>query len=137
MVPMAPEPGEATPSGDQGVQRLSPEAAWGMRALIMVLMFLLRGLGGGSAVGAAAPPAPADDAPSAPPPSDAEQAQRAARVAKGAAPVSSGETTPAAATVGATDELAAANRRRAMYASALTAAGTVAWMAGRRSGRRR
>jgi len=133
MVPMAPEPGDAV---DHEVQRLSPEAAWGVRALIMVLMFLLRGIGGGPAVGVAALPAPADDAPAAPP-SDAERARRAARVAKGAAPASNGEITPASATVGATDELAAANRRRAMYASALTAAGTVAWMAGRRSGRRR
>lgn len=134
MVPTAPDPGDAA---DHEVQRLSPEAAWGVRALIMVLMFLLRWVGRDQSV----PTIDALDADEAAPTTvdDSDRSERAERVAKGTV----GSTTrigaePSSPPSPATgrDELAAANRRRAMYASALTAAGTVAWMAGRRSGRR-
>ena len=108
-----------------------------MRALIMVLMFLLRWVGSG--------PSPTDDEVTAPADeplalSESQQVDRAQRVARGAAGAASHRAVKESVTppvAGGSDTAAAANRRRALYASALTAAGTAAWVAGRRSGVRR
>jgi hypothetical protein len=130
MDPTAPEPGTAVAPH---AERLSPEAAWGMRALIMVLMFLLRWIGSG--------PSPSTDEVAEPVeghalPDPNHRAERAQRVARGTIAATS-QRAAAAPTTPVDADGAAANRRRALYASALTAAGTAAWVAGRRSGGRR
>jgi len=148
MVPTSPEPGDGATSR---VEHLSTEAAWGVRALIMVLMFLLRWVGREPFAGDRPTPTDPVDPGSVVP---VDQQARAERVAKArarskpaAAVAPSDATARDDSAAGAFDRTvpdplehgdagAGAHRRRAVYASAVTAAGTVAWFAGRRSARR-
>ncbi len=131
MDPTAPEPAAAVAPA---AEPLSPEAAWGLRAVMMVLMFLLRWIGSGSSPTAAESTEPEHE-PALPDPQ--QRVQRAQRVAKSTAVVTNPRPESATATAVATRGASSANRKRALYASAVTAAGTAAWVAGRRSGGRR